>query len=359
VSCHRCACFQLLTGRGEHQRKGIITLFRAILMCAVLPIAWTQPGNAQDTIERPVTIYVAGTAGGGIDLYARLVGRHIARHIPGNPVVTVQVMPGAGGIRAANYLAAQAPRDGTAMTTFAGGPILEPLIGARNPGYDMSRFTWIGAITKDIGLCIAWGATPFKTIDDVKKKQMVVAGTGAGSETDTWPVVLNDVLGTKFKLVSGYVGSQETILAIERGEADGRCVFSYSALKIAKPDWLRDKKINVLLLTALKASADFPGVPAVMDLVAKEEDRQLLELMAGPSAMGRPFAAAPGLAPEKAALLRHAFDATMQDAEFRAEAGKIHADLAPTTGEDVQNLVARLYATPQPVIERAKKLLAP
>jgi hypothetical protein len=185
VSCHRCACFQLLTGRGEHQRNGIITLFRAILMCAVLPIAWTQPGNAQDTIERPVTIYVAGTAGGGIDLYARLVGRHIARHIPGNPVVTVQVMPGAGGIRAANYLAAQAPRDGTAMTTFAGGPILEPLIGARNPGYDMSRFTWIGAITKDIGLCIAWGATPFKTIDDVKKKQMVVAGTGAGSETDT------------------------------------------------------------------------------------------------------------------------------------------------------------------------------
>src|SRR5205823_3609498 len=181
-------------------------------------------------------------AGGGIDLYARLVGRHIVRHIPGKPTVAVQVMPGAGGIRAANYLAEQAPRDGTAMTTFAGGPILEPLIGARNPGYDMSRFTWIGAITEDIGLCIAWGATPFKTIDDVKKKQMVVAGTGAGSETDTWPVVLNDVLGTKFKLVTGYLGSQETILAMERGEAHGRCIFSYSALRIAKPDWLRDKK---------------------------------------------------------------------------------------------------------------------
>src|SRR5258707_5863894 len=141
---------------------------------------------------RPVTIYESVTAGGVIDLYAELVARHIARHIAGNPTVTVQVMPGAGGIRAANYLAEQAPRDGTAMTAFAGGPILEPLIGARNPGYDMSRLTWIGAITKDIGLCIAWGATPFKTIDDAKKKQMVVAGTGAGSETDTWPVVLND-----------------------------------------------------------------------------------------------------------------------------------------------------------------------
>jgi tripartite-type tricarboxylate transporter receptor subunit TctC len=313
-----------------------------------------QPGKAQDIIDRPVTIYVAGTAGGGIDLYARLVARHIGRHIPGKPTVTVQVMPGAGGIRAANYLAEQAPRDGTAITTFANGPILEPLIGARNPGYDMSSFTWIGAITKDIGLCISWGPTPFKTIDDVKTQQMIVAGTGAGSETDTWPIVLNDVLGTKFKLV----GSQETILAIERGEAHGRCVFSQSALKIAKPDWLRDKKINVLVLTALEKNAEFPGVPAVVDLVTKQEDRQLLELMVGPSAMARPFAAPPGMGADKTALLRHAFDATMQDGEFRAEAAKMKADLAPTTGEDVQKLVARIYATPRPVVGRVKKLLA-
>jgi tripartite-type tricarboxylate transporter receptor subunit TctC len=288
-----------------------------------------------------------------------LVGRHIGRHIAGNPTVTVQVMPGAGGIRAANYLAEQAPRDGTAITTFAGGPILEPLIGARNPGYDMSSFTWIGAMTKDIGLCIAWGATPFKTIDDAKKQQMVVAGTGAGSETDTWPLVLNDVLGTKFKLVTGYVGSQETILAIERGEVHGRCVFSYSALKVAKPDWLRDKKINVLVLTALERHPDFPDVPAVVDLVTKQGDRQLLELMTGPSAMGRPFAAPPGLPANKAALLRRAFDATMQDPQFRSEAARIQADLAPTTGEEVQKLVARLYATPRSVVERGKRLLAP
>lgn len=326
---------------------------------AALMLGSAQPGKAQDTIDRPVTIYVAGTAGGGIDLYARLVARHMGRHIPGKPTVTVQVMPGAGGIRAANYLAEQAPRDGTAITTFANGPILEPLIGARNPGYDMSSFTWIGAITKDIGLCISWGPTPFKTIDDVKTQQMIVAGTGAGSETDTWPIVLNDVLGTKFKLVTGYVGSQETILAIERGEAHGRCVFSQSALKIAKPDWLRDKKINVLVLTALEKSAEFPGVPAVVDLVSKQEDRQLLELMVGPLAMARPFAAPPGMGADKAALLRRAFDATMQDGEFRAEAARMKADLAPTTGEDVQKLVARIYATPRPVVERVKKLLAP
>src|SRR5712671_346527 len=317
-----------------------------------LVAASAQPGRAQDSIDRPVTIYVAGTAGGGIDLFARLLSRHLGRHIPGKPSVSVQVMPGAGGIRAANFLAEQAPRDGTVMTTFASGPILEPLIGARHPGYDMSQFTWIGALTKDIGLCIAWGASPFKTIDDVKKQQMVVAGTGAGSETDTWPVVLNDVLGTKFKLVTGYVGTQETMLAIERGEADGRCVFSYSALKIAKPDWLRDKKINVLVLTALEKSAEFPGVPAVVDLVTKPEDRQLLELMVGPGAVARPFVAPPGLPANKAALLRRAFDATMQDPEFRTEAGRIQADLAPSTGEEVQERVKRIYATPRPVIER-------
>src|SRR6266850_1793179 len=206
-------------------------------VAAALCFAPSIHAQPADTIDRPVTITVAGTAGGGIDLYARLVARHLGRHIPGHPTVTVQVMPGAGGIRAASYLATAAPRDGTALATFAGGPVLEPLIGGRNPGYDMSQFTWIGAVTKDVGLCLAWGASPFKTIEDVKKDQMIVAGTGAGSETDTWPVILNDVLGTKFKIVTGYLGSQETILAVERGEADGRCGLSYSSLKSAKPDW--------------------------------------------------------------------------------------------------------------------------
>jgi tripartite-type tricarboxylate transporter receptor subunit TctC len=368
ASCDRGACDSLAlsprpergrTTRLRQRRRPAAVRWWLSTCAAALMLGSAQAGKAQATIDRPVTIYVAGTAGGGIDLYARLVARHMGRHIPGKPTVTVQVMPGAGGIRAANYLAEQAPRDGTAITTFANGPILEPLIGARNPGYDMSSFTWIGAITKDIGLCISWGPTPFKTIDDVKTRQMIVAGTGAGSETDTWPIVLNDVLGTKFKLVTGYVGSQETILAIERGEAHGRCVFSQSALKIAKPDWLRDKKINVLVLTALEKSAEFPGVPAVVDLVTKQEDRHLLELMVGPSAMARPFAAPPGMGADKAALLRRAFDATMQDGEFRAEAARMKADLAPTTGEDVQKLVARIYATPRPVVERVKKLLAP
>jgi tripartite-type tricarboxylate transporter receptor subunit TctC len=325
-----------------------------IALCGAIPAAAQIP----DTIDRPITIYVAGTAGGGIDLYARMVSRHFGRHVPGHPAVNVQVMPGAGGIRAANFLAQQAPKDGTAITTFAGGPILEPLIGARDPGYDMSQFTFVGAITKDIGICMVLGTTPIKTIDDARKQQVIVAGTGAGSETDTWPIVLNEVLGTKFKLVTGYLGTQETILAIERGEAHGRCVFSLSALKTAKPDWLHDNKINVLVQIGLEKAAEFPNAPLVFDLVSKQEDRQLLELMVGPGAMARPFAAPPGVPASRAALLRRAFDATMKDAEFLAEAAKIQADIQPTTGEDVQKLVTRLYTTPKPVIERVKKFFA-
>ena len=315
------------------------------------------PAAAQDTIDRPVNIYVAGTAGGGIDLYARVLARHFGRHIPGKPTVNVQVMPGAGGIRAANFLAQQAPKDGTAITTFAGGPILEPLIGARKAEYDSSQFTWIGAVTKDVGLCVAWGATKFKTIEDAKRDVMTVGGTGAGSDTDIWPPILNELLGTKFRVITGYLGTQETIIAMERGETHGRCTFSYSALKTAAPNWLRDKKINILTQLALAKHADFPDVPLVYDLVSKPEDRQLLDLMIGSSAMARPFGAPPGLPPKIATMLRRAFDATMKDEAFLADAKKIQAEVLPSTGEEVQKLVTRLYATPKPIVDRVKKFL--
>ena len=233
-----------------------------LLGCAAAVALTVTPAAAQDTIDKPINIYVAGTAGGGIDLYARLLARHIGRHIPGKPSVNVQVMPGAGGIRAANFLAQQAPKDGTAITTFAGGPILEPLIGSRKYDYDSSQFTWVGAITKDVGLCVSWGASHFKTIEDAQREQMIVAGTGAGSDTDTWPVILNELIGTKFKVVTGYLGTQETVIAIERGEAHGRCTFSLSAIKTAKPDWLRDNKVNVLTQLAFEKHSMFPNVAA-------------------------------------------------------------------------------------------------
>jgi tripartite-type tricarboxylate transporter receptor subunit TctC len=331
----------------------------ACAMAAVAVCAIPACAQAASTFDKPIIIYVAGTAGGGIDLFARIMSRHLGKHLPGHPNVTVQDMPGAGGIRAANYLAQQAPKDGTAITTFAGGPILEPLVGSRKTNYDSSQFTWIGALTKDTGLCIAWAGSGFKTIEDAMKKQMVVAGTGAGSDTDTWPVILNELIGTKFKLVTGYQGTKETVMAIERGEAQGRCTFSLSALRTAKPDWLRDKKINVLLQVALERSKAFPDVPLVLDYVKKPQDRQLVELMAGTTSMARPFAGPPSMPADRAKLLRHAFDETMKDPAFVAEMTKVHADVDPTSGEELQKLVARLYATPKPVVERVKKFLNP
>ena len=321
----------------------------AALLCGIAPAA------AQ---IKQLVIYVAGTAGGGVDLYGRLVGHHLGRHLPGAPSVTVEDMPGAGGIKAANYLASVAAKDGSVIATFPGGPVYDPLIASRDTGYDMSKFTWIGAVSKDVSLCIAWAQTPFKTLDDVKQQQMVVAGTGAGSETDSWPVLLNEILGTKFKLVTGYLGSQETFLAMESGEAHGRCGLSYSSLKTAKPDWLPQKKIVILAQIGLVRNPEIDA-PLLLDLLTKEEDKELIAFLTAVSAMSRPFVGPPGLAADRAELLRRAFDATMKDPEFLAEAQKIKADVEPSTGEQVDALVKRLYATPKPVVERAKKYMGP
>jgi tripartite-type tricarboxylate transporter receptor subunit TctC len=325
-------------------------------------LAFATPSCAQqgEGIGRALNIYVAGTAGGGIDLYARLLGRHLGRHIPGNPSVNVQDMPGAGGIRAANFLAEQAPKDATALATFPGGPVLEPLIGARNPGYDMSQFQWIGAISRDVSLCVAWSAGPFKSIDDVKKQEMVVAGTGAGSETDTFPVILNDVMKTRFRVVTGYLGSKETFMAIESGEAHGRCGLTFSSLKASKPDWLQgDKKINILTQIGLEKSPELPDVPLAADLLQNENDRQLLNLFTAPTAIGRPFALPPGTPPARVELLRRAFDATMKDPAFLEEGRAMQAEISPTRGEDVQAIIGKLYATPKSVVERAITMLLP
>jgi len=330
------------------------TLAVALALAAASPVL-AQQGEAMPKV---ITIYVAGTAGGGIDLYARMLGRHMGKYIPGNPTINVQDMPGAGGIRAANFIADAAPKDGGAMGTFPGGPLAEPLIGARNPGYDMSQFQWIGAISRDVSLCISWKPTPFKSLDDARKQEMIVAGTGAGSETDSIPLILNDVLKTKFRVVTGYLGTKETFMAIENGEAHGRCGLTFSSLKASKPDWLRDDKINIMLQMGLEKSSELPDVPLASDLLSPE-DKQVLELVTMGTAVGRPFAAPPGTPPARVQILRRAFDAALKDPALLEEGRAIQAEISPTPGEEVQKIITRLYATPKPVVERAKKLLEP
>ncbi len=331
---------------------------RSSIVAFALAAPAAGPALAQDPFPKGVTIQVAGTAGGGIDLYARFLGRHLGRHLPGNPSVNVQDMPGAGGIRAANYMAEAAPKDGSVLATFPGGPLIEPLVGARNPGYDMSQFQWIGAMSRDVTLCIAWKASAFQTLDDTKKQEFIVAGTGAGSETDSYPLALNAALGMKTRIITGYLGTKETFMAIESGEVHGRCGMSLSSLRASKPDWLRDNKINILLQIGAEKNPTIPNVPFAFDLITKPEDRQMFELMMIGTVLGRPFAAPPGTPAARVEMLRKAFDATMKDPAFLAEAEQTQSDIAPTSGVDAQAIMARTYATPKAVTERVRALIS-
>jgi tripartite-type tricarboxylate transporter receptor subunit TctC len=322
-------------------------------------IASHVPAAAQDFYKgKQITLLVAGTAGGGIDIGARVMARYLGKYIPGNPTVVAQLMPGAGGIRMIDHMNQVAPKDGTVIGTVAPGPIIEPLIGKRKIGYRMTDFTMLAAMDKDVTLCIAWGASKFKTIKDVMNTPMNVAGTGAGSSTDIYPMFLNEVMGTKFRVITGYLGSQETIIAIERGEVDGRCGWGWSSLNSTKPDWVRDKKVTYLLQMALEKNPKIDA-PLALDFAKDEATRQMMTLMFGPLALNKPFFGPPGMPAARTAELRKAFAEALKDKELRAEAVKTFGDeLEPTSGEAAQKLIAEIYATPPAVTERLRGILA-
>jgi tripartite-type tricarboxylate transporter receptor subunit TctC len=337
--------------------RAVVLSLSVLAICGIGGFASAQ--TAEFYRGKQLNIMVGGTAGSGVDQSARLIARYLGKHLPGNPTITVQIMGGAGGIRVVEFLHSIAPRDGTAIAALPPGPLLEPLIGARKASYSMADFTAVGAMSKDVSLCVSAHDTPFKTIDDVKAKEMVVGGTGAGSNPDVFPTVLNRLIGTKFKLITGYVGSQEIALAMERKEVQGRCGWGVASVKSTRPDWLRDKKVNILLQFALEKSPELPDVPLVFEFLKDPADKQLMTLLLAPLGIARPFLAPPGLPAERAAELRKAFMAAMQDEELRAEGRKIGLDdIDPTSGEDMQRLLQQIYATPEPVVEQARAMLS-
>jgi tripartite-type tricarboxylate transporter receptor subunit TctC len=286
------------------------------------------------------------------------MARHLGKYIPGNPTVVAQLMPGAGGIRMIDHMNKVAPRDGTVIGTVAPGPIIEPLVGKRKINYRMTDFTMLAAMDKDVTLCIAWHASKFKSIKDVMTTTMTVAGTGAGSSTDIYPLFLNEVMGTKFKVITGYQGSQETIIAIERGEVDGRCGWGWSSLNSTKPDWVRDKKVTYLMQMALERNPKVDA-PLALDFAKDEATRQMMVLMFGPLSLNKPFFGPPGMPAARTVELRKAFAQALDDKELRAEAVKVFGDeLQPTPGERAQQLIAEIYATPPAVAERVRGLLS-
>ncbi len=311
--------------------------------------------------NKTVLINIAGTPGGGIDIGARILARYLGKYLPGNPQVIAQNMPGAGGVRVLEYLYSQAPKDGTWLGAFASGPLLDPLIGPRKPNYGISDFVAIGAIDKDNGLCTTWRTSPVKTLEDARKREVTVAGTGAGSATDTEPLVLNEVLGTKFRVITGYLGTQETALALERGEVDGRCAFGFASIKPSKPDWLKENKLNILLQLGLEPEPDAKGAPMALDLADTPDKKAMIRVMATPRGLGRPYLGPPGMPPERVAELRKAFMAAFADREMREEFTKSSGGDEPreTSGEAMQKLLDSIQSTPVNVRDRLRVLLNP
>jgi len=304
---------------------------------------------------KQMRMVIASGAGGGYDTYARVVSRHMARHIPGQPAFVNQNMDGAGGLNAANWAFNVAPKDGTVILSPFNSIFYEPLFGNKAAQYDPRKFEWLGSVGKQQQTCLTWHTSPIKTIEDAMKREAVFAASGAASNSATTPKIVNQMIGTKFKVITGY-GSTESRLAVERGEAEGLCQ-SWGTLKTAAPGWLQNKQITVLLQTGSSRQKDLPDVPLLSEKVSGAENQAVLALLNFPEDAGRPFVMPPGSPAPMVAALRKAFDATVADKEFLAEANKVAMEIEPMSGAEVQRLLAAAYETPQPLIVKATELL--
>jgi tripartite-type tricarboxylate transporter receptor subunit TctC len=327
------------------------------LVIAALGLAFPAKADPVEDFyrNRTVAVVIGYSVGGGYDTYARVLARHMGRHIPGNPTLVPQNMPGAGSLKAANYLAGVAPKDGSTFGIVGRGLAMEPLLGGAN--FDAVKLTWVGSITNETSVCGAWHLSPVKKWDDIFAAEFKVGGNGSGSDPDVFALVMRNIFGARIKLITGYPGSSDINLAIERGEIEGRCGWSLSSLKSRNPTWLSEKKFNLLVQFALAKSPELPDVPLIMDLTTSPEQRQILRLILARQVMGRPFLAPPGVPAERKEALRRAFDATMRDPEFLADAEKADLEVNPVAGEAIDALLAELYQTPKAVADKAARAI--
>jgi tripartite-type tricarboxylate transporter receptor subunit TctC len=333
--------------------RSILTIATAVLFAAA-----TGDVHAQ-TVEtfykgNRVTIDIGYTPGGVYDIYARAIARHLGKHIPGRPAVIPVNMPGAGSMKAANFIYGQAPKDGTHIAVFARGIAMQPLLDNTGVQFEATRLNWLGSPYSEVSVVFSWHTKPFKTVADLKAREMVVPATGTGADSAIFPYVMNGVLGTKFKVVSGYPGAAETMLSIERGETDGSAATSWGNFAAAKGDWIRDKKVNIILQLALRKLPVLGDVPLIMDLAANDEDRKVLELIFARQSMSYPFAAPPDVPPARLRALQRAFELTVNDPEFLADARQQKLEIDPVGGEEIGALVRSVYASPPAVVERAR-----
>jgi tripartite-type tricarboxylate transporter receptor subunit TctC len=306
---------------------------------------------------RTISWILSAGAGGGYSSYATAFAPYFSAHIPGNPNIVIQNLPGGGGIRAMLYLDSVAPKDGTTLGLVHSSVPFAPLYGIKPASFDPRHMNWIGSIDASTGICVAWHTSSIATWQDLLTKTFMVGGSGAGSQMETMPEMLNKLFGTKIKVISGYKGGNDIYLAMERGEIQGRCGGLISSIRSTRPDWFPQQKVNVPIQIAVARNPLFPDVPTVMELAKDERTSKILQLVLAPLEMDRPILAPPGVPAERVAALRAAFHATMNDPAFIAEAEKDHLEIREITGLRVTEILDDAYAMPSDITEAAKQAM--
>jgi tripartite-type tricarboxylate transporter receptor subunit TctC len=300
---------------------------------------------------KPFTVVVGAAVGGGYDMLARLMARHLGKHIPGNPTVIVQNMPAAGSLAAANYMFNAAPKDGSVIALIQRGMLLAKLTNPSGVRFELDKLNWIGSLNSEVGISFAWHTAPHRTAKDLFERELIVGGM-TGVDPEITPRLYNSLINTKFNIITGYNGTTEIGLAMERGEVQGIGDWSWSSLKKQRPDWIRDKKITLLLQGALHKDPELPDLPLALDFIKNDVDRRVMELFFTQKTAARPLIAPPGMAADRLATLRTAFIALAADQEFLADAEKSSLDVAPISGEAVAKVIALIAATPPNIAER-------
>jgi tripartite-type tricarboxylate transporter receptor subunit TctC len=334
-----------------------LALLMAALLCA-------PPAKADAIADfyrgRTVALVVGSSTGGGYDTMARAIARFIGRHIPGNPTVVVRNMPGAGGITAMNYLFNSAERDGSVMALVQNNTPLEPLFGTRQARYDPTRVNWLGTPSFEVAMVLLWHTVPVSSVAELRGKETQVGASGANSTPAFYARLLNATLGTRMKLVNGYPGQNDALLAMERGELDGYPSVFESALTSTRPTWLAGKIAKAIVQYGPERAAQLGDVPFALDLIANQDDKLLMQAAIAPLALGRPLAMPPEVAPDRVAAIRTALADTFSDKEFLAEGERIGLAVnAPRTGEQLREVIRRAYESPARVVERLQKLNNP
>ena len=336
---------------------------RACVVALALVSVFVTAARADEESDfykgRQVRLLIGFGPGGGYDLIARLVARRFGEHIPGTPQIVPQNVPGAGSLTAANNIAVVAPRDGSVIGSVASGMPAAPLLNPDQAKFDSRHLSWLGSTTNEVQIDIVWHTSPVQTIEQLKTHELIIGGTGAGAATDDFPAVLKEVLGLKFKLIPGYKGTHEVELAMERGEVQGLAGGTWNSTKARLQNWLQTGQIVVMAQYGRVKHPDLPNVPLIWDYATNDNDRKALNLVFSRQEMGRPYLAPPDLPATRLATLRAAFDATMKDPAFLAEAAKADVEISPIDGEAVAKLVADLYTTPPDVVARVSKALSP